>query len=193
MRLLLSVLVLGLVYLGACATEYQRRQDRLRERYVSGCTVQHEAPAGGAPASPGIDASVVSRVGEVVERSVDELQVCYIEALQVWPRLEGRVVLHFEIAPDGTVAAPAVAMHYSNIYEESLGCCAARLAQSWKFPASADGARLQIDYPFEFVTDYLKFQLRAPEAPAPFRSPFPATVVLAPPMARSTTDLHNVW
>ena len=120
----------------ACSEAYQRQQDRLRARYLTGCQVDNDPQARQTAEPMGLPPSVIN---EGVERSSEQLQLCYLEALRVWPQLEGRVVIKFYVEPDGSTSAPSVAMHYSTVFDPTIGCCIARVAQSWRFPAPNDG------------------------------------------------------
>lgn len=147
--------------------------------------------------SVGVDASgreLAARVRcETIERSHDELLICYLEAIQIWKRLAGRLVIDFTVQADGTVTDPAVAMNYSSILDPTVGCCIARVAQTWKFPAPPDNKPFQVTYPFDLMTSVGEQPYDAPKASTEYRGQFPGTLILAPSLAPNATDLRSVW
>jgi hypothetical protein len=174
----------------SCAGSYEQRQAKLRERYTTGCRVLNDPPARQGPDAISIPASAIS---ETIERSHDELLLCYLEAIQMWKRLAGRLVIDFTVQADGTVADPAVAMSYSSIVDPTVGCCIARVAQTWKFPAPPDNKPFQVAYPFDLMTSVAEQRYDAPKASTEYRGQFPGTLILAPSLAPNATDLRSVW
>jgi hypothetical protein len=141
-----------------------------------------------------LDAATKSKISHVIEASQNELLRCYLESLDVWPQLDGSVVINFTVRPDGTVGDAAVAMHHSTVFDASVGCCIARVAQTWAFPAPPDSKPFDVEYPFELVKDPLKVRLTGMgPSKFPFTSQFSPTAVLAPSQTSRGSELHRVW
>jgi hypothetical protein len=174
----------------SCAGSYQQQQAKLRERYTTGCRVLNDPPARQAPDAISIPASAISKN---IERSHDELLTCYLEAVEMRNGLAGRVVIDFTVRVDGSVADPAVAMSYSSISDPTVGCCIARVAQTWKFPAPPDNKPFQVAYPFDLMTGAANQRYDAPKASIEYRGQFPGTLLLTPSLAPNATDLRSVW
>jgi hypothetical protein len=174
----------------SCAGSYEQQRAKLRERYTTGCRVLNEPPARQGPDAISIPVSAIS---ETIERSHDELLTCHLQASQMWNGLAGRLVLDFTVQGDGTVADPAVAMNYSSIVDPTVGCCIARVAQSWKFPAPPDNKPFQVAYPFHLMTGSAHQRYDAPKASAEYRGQFPGTLILTPSLAPNATDIRSVW
>jgi hypothetical protein len=178
----------------SCGLSYQQRQDRFREHYMTGCRVLYSPPASqkSEPASP--DPARDAEIRKVIEDTRSELDRCYLESLAVWPQLEGRVVLDILIQANGTTGATAVAMHNSSVFDAAVGCCMARVADTWRFPEPRDGKPQEIEYPFELMTDLLKVRFSTSVVTtSTFNSRFPATVLIAAPQPASGTEIHHTW
>lgn len=161
---------------------------------MTGCNVLYSPPAAQRSEPMSAAPPNAAEISEVIEGSQRELERCYLESLAVWPQFEGRVVLNVSIKPNGTVGDTAVAMHNSTVFDAAVGCCFAGVAQTWRFPAPADGKPLEIEYPFELLKDVLKIRFSASSVTAkPFQNQFPGTVVVAPPQPASGTELHSIW
>ena len=189
MRLPTAVLALFLALsCAACGLSYQQRQDRFRARFITGCKVLYSPPAERASNPISLELPAIS---EVIERSRNELQFCYLQALELWPQLEGRIVMNFTVTPNGTVDDPTIAVHNSTILDASVGCCMARVAQTWNFPAPPDGKPFDVEYPFELVTDILRVRFSSSVVTAePFKSRFPATIILPPALAGTSSGFQ---
>ncbi|HET8939305.1 MAG TPA: AgmX/PglI C-terminal domain-containing protein [Polyangiales bacterium] len=161
---------------------------------MTGCRVLNSPPAGPRPEPTTPDPAREAEIRTVIEGTRSELDRCYLEALAVWPQLEGRVVLDITIQANGMTRDTAVAMHNSSIFDATVGCCIARVADSWRFPEPKDGKPLEIEYPFELMTDILKVRFSTSVVTtSTFNSRFPATVLIAAPQPASGTDIHHTW
>ncbi|MEI8254371.1 MAG: AgmX/PglI C-terminal domain-containing protein [Deltaproteobacteria bacterium] len=80
----------------------------------------------------------------------DEFDGCYQLALRRDPTVSGQVVIRFEIAPDGHVAAASVAESAAGL--DDVGECVASHAQSWTFSPPGGSGTLTTTYPFNFAT-----------------------------------------
>lgn len=178
----------------SCSHAYEQRQERFRERSQAGCNVLYDPPVQPSADPVRLDTATKSKISHVIEDSQSELVRCYLESLAVWPQLEGSVVINFTVRPDGTVGDSAVAMHHSTVFDASIGCCIARVAPTWTFPAPPDSKPFAVEYPFELLKDPLKIRLiGATPSKFPFTPQFAPTVILAPSQSSSGTELNRVW
>lgn len=88
------------------------------------------------------------QVRVVIQAGIEPMRQCYEQALVVWPRVEGRVLVTFMIAADGGVLSAVVRENQTNV--EQLGCCVATRVRDLRFSAPDDGRVVKVTYPFTF-------------------------------------------
>ncbi len=116
-----------------------------------GGEVYSVGPAQGATRGPGVkaDSALVSGsldknlISYVLAKNMAKIRYCYEQALATTPKLEGRVVAHFTIGPDGHVT-DASASGLANVDD-----CIARMIKTFEFPAPTGGS-VSVTYPFVF-------------------------------------------
>jgi len=92
-------------------------------------------------ATGAIDKDVVRRV---VRDNLAKLQYCYEKTLLVNPGIEGRVLVTFTIAIEGSVSDVTAA----GIHPE-VEACVAEKVRTFKFPRP-DAGKVEVSYPFTF-------------------------------------------
>jgi hypothetical protein len=112
------------------------------------------APEPGAVAEAGPDSLVLgsldrSAIDAVIRRHLNEIRYCYERGLTVRAALNGKVVVKFVIAKDGTVSSAAIKSSTLNDPEVE-GCVAARFLRM-RFPAPKGGGIVIVSYPFVFA------------------------------------------
>ncbi len=86
-------------------------------------------------------------INEVVQRHRSEIRACYDAALQRNPGLRGKVVVAFNIAPNGIVQSASV--KESTLGDTSLGNCIVARVKSWTFPKPEAPVVTEVSaYPF---------------------------------------------
>jgi outer membrane biosynthesis protein TonB len=86
-------------------------------------------------------------INEVVQRHRSEIRACYDAALQRNPGLRGKVVVAFNIAPNGIVQSAGV--KESTIGDSGLGNCIVARVKSWIFPKPEAPVITEVSaYPF---------------------------------------------
>jgi TonB family protein len=90
-------------------------------------------------------------IRRVVLRSLGQVNHCYERGLAEHPDLTGRVVVRFVIGGTGAVVTSNVAS--SSIPVASVGECIAAAVTRWQFPPHADGGRVTVSYPFDFLVE----------------------------------------
>ncbi len=86
-------------------------------------------------------------INEVVQRHRSEIRACYDAALQRNPGLRGKVVVAFNIAPNGIVQSASV--KESTLGDSALGNCIVARVKSWTFPKPEAPVVTEVSaYPF---------------------------------------------
>jgi hypothetical protein len=114
---------------------------------------------GGEPAhGPGVSANPVAAAASTINRPAfqrairshhDEFDSCYQLALRHDPTAEGRVVVRFEIAPDGHVVEATLAESDHGL--DAVGECIAGHASGWTFDPPGGSGPVTTTYPFNFT------------------------------------------
>ena len=101
----------------------------------------------GAPVILGsLDRSLIEAV---IKRRLNALRHCYERELQKDPGLEGRVVMKFSIAPDGTVSKAEVKQ--SSLGSDAVEQCIVGQFRRLTFPKPQGGGLVVVSYPFHFT------------------------------------------
>lgn len=91
-----------------------------------------------------LDRAAIQRV---LSSHMAEVQACYERALQRDPTLGGRIVIDFEIGPEGAVTDAR--QRASTMSTPQVAQCVLSLVRTWRFPAPASGP-VRVTYPFVF-------------------------------------------
>jgi TonB family protein len=83
-----------------------------------------------------------------VRRHMNEVRYCYNEGLTRKPALEGRLVVHFSVAPTGQVIAAVP--QSSTLGMPSVDECVVTAVRRWQFPQPTGGGLAMVSYPFQF-------------------------------------------
>lgn len=98
-----------------------------------------------------IERDVVRRV---IYLHIKQIRNCYQQALFKNPKLAGRLVVRFDVAPQGKVESLLVTE--SNLTVEMQSCIAETI-RTWEFPDSESEESVSVVYPFTF-------RLKSPES-----------------------------
>jgi TonB family protein len=103
------------------------------------------------PASPGAEVRVPDgterqMIGETIRSQLTPLNDCYAIRLDKRPSLQGKLMLRFEIDPNGKVANPSA----NGIDDSALTTCVLERVAKWQFDKPAAGAVLRVTYPVLF-------------------------------------------
>lgn len=90
-----------------------------------------------------IDAATIRRV---VGRELVDVRRCYNQGLTANSSIHGRVLVAWVIAASGQIESARVAE--STVFDPEVGDCIARAAEQWRFPASSDGASVEVSQAF---------------------------------------------
>lgn len=92
-----------------------------------------------------LDRSVIDAV---IKRNMNQLRYCYSRELTQNPGLEGRIVVKFVIARDGTVSSATTGS--STMASPRVETCLNARFQNFQFPEPAGGGIVIVKYPFVF-------------------------------------------
>ncbi len=102
------------------------------------------------PEPPRVEGALSAEaIDNVVKKNRDQLRYCYELQLQRHHNLEGRLVVAWQIAADGTVAKAHV--RASTLSTPEVGRCVLERLRRWRFPEPQGGGVVSVTYPFVFV------------------------------------------
>lgn len=88
-------------------------------------------------------------IRQVIRRGLPSVSKCYERAIDERPGAEGKVVMNWDIGPDGR--ATNVTVKEAGPKIEMIGPCLANLIGSWKFPKpNKEELHVNVSYPFIF-------------------------------------------
>lgn len=110
---------------------------------------------GGCGGYGGLPVGALSREGirRTIRRQRPAVRACYEHELQRNPRLAGRAVVQFVIAPDGSVTTAAVTSSRFGKPEPRLERCLVNIARTMQFPSINGDGLTVVSYPFAFKRD----------------------------------------
>ncbi len=88
-----------------------------------------------------------AEIAKVVADGTAEVQRCYERELLKNPRLQGKIVFDWVIAPTGKVSSTRVAS--SSLDSQAVATCIGNAIKSWRFPKPVGGS-VKVKYPFVF-------------------------------------------
>ncbi len=87
-------------------------------------------------------------VRQVIRKHTTEFKNCYSEGVKKNPSLEGKVVIEFDIADNGSVSKAAV--QSATLSDEAVQSCIISKIMTMKFPPPPMGTIAGVRYPFIF-------------------------------------------
>lgn len=88
-------------------------------------------------------------ISQVVRAHQQEIQDCYEKTLAARDeRLEGRLMTHFVITPQGTVKNAQVVKKQTTLKDKSLHACVVGVLNKLNFPKPPDKKDHPVEYPF---------------------------------------------
>lgn len=102
---------------------------------------------GGSPVrvAGGLDRDVIE---SIIRRRLDRIRLCYERELNFFPKLAGKVAVHFVIGKHGEVLE-ASALE-DTMKNSTVRSCILFEVKSWTFPVPEGGTLVNVDYPFVF-------------------------------------------
>jgi TonB family protein len=115
------------------------------------------APAGGGEKIPpkAADSGVAeTRTMEVIQKVVKDqrqpVRDCYDKARKELPSLQGDLVIHFTLDPEGKVKAIEVNQQRTTLKSPAVSDCAIKVIKGLSFPPSSRGMETEVNYPYNF-------------------------------------------
>jgi hypothetical protein len=107
--------------------------------------IEEEVTANEPPPPPPIG-DEKRAIGDFIRQNSDPIQDCYSRRLQERPTLQGKLVVRFDIGPNGKVIGAAA----DGIHDRELIICVVKSVRTWEFAKPASGGKLRVAYPFKF-------------------------------------------
>jgi hypothetical protein len=114
----------------------------------------------GAPAAEKVppkaaDSGVAeTRTMEVIQKIVKDqrqpVRDCYEKARKELPSLQGDLVIHFTLDPEGKVKAIEVNQQRTTLKAPAVSDCAIKVIKGLTFPPSSRGMETEVNYPYNF-------------------------------------------
>ena len=125
---------------------------------------ESEAKGDAAPATPeakpapvpaGKSDVVETRTLEVIQKLVKDnrkpVRECYEKARKDLPSLQGDLIIHFVLDPEGKVKEIAPDLNRSTLKSPSVSDCAIKTIKGISFPPSSRGMETTVNYPYNFT------------------------------------------
>jgi hypothetical protein len=115
------------------------------------------APASGGETKPAAGGSgqPETRTIEVIQKIVKdhrpEVRDCYEKARKDLPSLQGDMMIHFVLDPEGKIKTIELNQERSTLKAPPVVECAIRVLKSLRFPPSSRGMESQVNYPYNFM------------------------------------------
>jgi hypothetical protein len=124
------------------------------EAKTTGSAEAAPAPASGAKPAPNPDV-VETRTLEVIQKLVKDnrkpVRECYEKARKDLPTLQGDMIIHFVLDPDGKVKQIEVDQNRSTLKAPPVVDCAIKTIKGISFPPSSRGMETTVNYPYNFT------------------------------------------
>ncbi len=118
-----------------------------------------EATGTGSDAKPapatGTSQAEETRTMEVIQKIVKDhraaVRECYDKARKDLPSLQGDMIIHFVLDPEGKVKVAELNQERSTLKAPPVVDCALKVIKSIAFPPSSRGMESTVNYPFNFT------------------------------------------
>ncbi len=84
----------------------------------------------------------------VIRKELESIKKCYEIELKTTPKLEGKIVVQFELIQDGVVREAHIIQ--TTLQNSNVENCVINVIKAARFPAPPDKTFVVIDYPFVF-------------------------------------------
>ena len=113
------------------------------------------APADAKPAPAAANGKTETRTVEVIQKIVKDhrqpVRDCYEKARKDLPSLQGDMMIHFVLDPDGKVKTIELNQERSTLKNPDVVNCAIATIKSLTFPPSSRGMESVVNYPYNFM------------------------------------------
>jgi hypothetical protein len=101
--------------------------------------------------APGEDTRTVEVIRKIILEERKTVRKCYEAARKELPTLQGDMVIHFVLDPEGKVKKIELNQERSTLKSPKVVDCAIAHLKTLKFPPSSRGMQSEINYPFNFT------------------------------------------
>lgn len=112
---------------------------------LAAVTAVSAPPASSLKVDGPLDARVVQTI---IVTNTSEAMGCYDAYLATHPAAEGKLVLHWAVAEDGSVEETCQSP--GTTIPKELGRCVSERVAAWRFPAPGVAQRAEVEYVFDF-------------------------------------------
>jgi hypothetical protein len=93
----------------------------------------------------GLDRDVIE---SIIRKRQDRIRLCYERQLNFFPKLKGKISVHFVIGKTGSVISSGISE--DTLKNENVSKCITNEVKDWSFPVPEGGTIVNVDYPFVF-------------------------------------------
>jgi hypothetical protein len=108
-------------------------------------------PAKAAAASNVEETRTIEVIQKIVKDRRPEVRDCYEKARKDIPSLQGDMIIHFVLDPEGKVKTIELNQERSTLKSPVVTECAIKTIKSLKFPPSSRGMETNVNYPYNFM------------------------------------------
>jgi len=87
---------------------------------------------------------------EIITKNGEDADHCIAEAERKDPNAKGKIVISFEVEPDGQISEAHVVSDKSSYKSDSAAQCLIAKIKQWRFPVLHNDDSLEIKFPFTF-------------------------------------------
>lgn len=109
-------------------------------------------PGGTAPADTGAtETRTLEVIAKIVKDNRKPVRECYEKARKDLPTLQGDLVIHFVLDPEGKVKLAELNQERSTLKSPAVSECAIKVIKGIQFPPSSRGMETEANYPFNLM------------------------------------------
>jgi len=108
-------------------------------------------PAAKAGASDVEEKRTIEVIQKLVKERRPEVRECYEKARKDLPSLQGDMIIHFILDPEGKVKSIELNQERSTLKSSTVVDCAIKTIKSISFPPSTRGMETNVNYPYNFM------------------------------------------
>jgi hypothetical protein len=87
---------------------------------------------------------------QIIDKNMEDAEFCIAEAERKDPKAKGKIVINFEVEPDGKISDASVLNEKSSYKNNTASECLIGKIKSWRFPVLHNDDSLEIKFPFAF-------------------------------------------
>jgi outer membrane biosynthesis protein TonB len=101
-----------------------------------------------APDTKGEETRSIEVIADLIKAQRDPVRACYDKARKDLPTLQGDMVIHFVLNPEGKIKEINLNVERSTLKSPAVVDCAIKVIKGIKFPASSRGMDTTVNYPY---------------------------------------------